>query len=50
VAETVDRAAVSVPDAVRAAHPEGIDILIDLASDADESPSSPRSFDQVAPP
>jgi NADPH:quinone reductase len=35
-AETVDRAAVSVPDAVRAAHPEGIDILIDLASDADE--------------
>lgn len=34
-AETVDYAAVSVPDAVRRTHPDGIDVLVDLASDAD---------------
>jgi NADPH2:quinone reductase len=35
VAETVDHTEVSVPDAVRQNHPQGIDVLIDLASDAD---------------
>src|SRR5579862_7149500 len=34
-AETVDHTAVSLPDAVRQAHPEGIDALIDVVSDAD---------------
>jgi NADPH:quinone reductase len=33
--ETVDHTEVSVPDAVRAAHPDGIDALIDLVSDAE---------------
>ena len=32
---TIDRFEVSVPDAVRAAHPDGIDVLIDVASDKD---------------
>jgi len=31
--ETIDHTAVSLPDAVRAAHPDGIDALIDVASD-----------------
>jgi NADPH2:quinone reductase len=34
-AETVDRANASVVDAVNAAHPHGIDVLIDLVSDRD---------------
>jgi NADPH:quinone reductase-like Zn-dependent oxidoreductase len=34
-AETVDYAAGPVADAVRRVHPEGIDVLIDVASDAD---------------
>jgi NADPH:quinone reductase len=34
-AETVDHTQVSLPDAVRQAHPDGIDVLIDLVSDAD---------------
>ena len=33
--ETVDHTTVSVPDAVQQTHPDGIDILVDLASDAD---------------
>src|SRR4029077_15671475 len=33
-AETVDHTAVSVPDAVVHSHPDGIDVLVDLASDA----------------
>jgi NADPH:quinone reductase len=33
VAETIDHTAVSLPDAVRQAHPDGIDALIDLVSD-----------------
>src|SRR2546421_299797 len=33
-AETVDRTAVSVPDAVRRTCPDGIDVLVDVASDA----------------
>jgi NADPH:quinone reductase len=33
--ETVDHTAVPVLDAVRRAHPDGIDALIDLASDAE---------------
>ncbi len=33
-AETVDRAAAPLPDAIARAHPDGIDVLIDLASDA----------------
>ena len=33
--ETVDHTTVSVPDAVQQAHPDGIDILVDAASDAD---------------
>jgi NADPH2:quinone reductase len=32
-AETVDHTAGSVPDAVRRTHPDGIDVLVDLASD-----------------
>ena len=32
--ETIDRRAVALPDAVRQAHPDGIDVLIDLV-DAD---------------
>jgi NADPH:quinone reductase-like Zn-dependent oxidoreductase len=34
-AEVIDHTAGSVPDALRRAHPQGIDVLIDLASDAD---------------
>jgi NADPH:quinone reductase len=34
-AETVDHTQVSLPDAVQQAHPDGIDVLIDLVSDAD---------------
>jgi NADPH:quinone reductase len=33
--QNFDRKAVSVPDAVRTAYPQGIDMLIDLASDTD---------------
>ena len=33
-AETIDRAATPLPDAITGAHPDGIDVLIDLASDA----------------
>jgi NADPH:quinone reductase len=36
-AETVDHTEVSLPDALRRAHPDGIDVLIDLVSDADNS-------------
>jgi NADPH2:quinone reductase len=32
--ETIDHTAVALPDAVRQAHPEGIDVLIDLVDDA----------------
>jgi NADPH2:quinone reductase len=32
--ETIDRTGVSVPDAVRRTHPDGIDVLVDVASDA----------------
>jgi NADPH:quinone reductase-like Zn-dependent oxidoreductase len=34
-AETVDHTQVSLPDAVKRSHPQGIDVLIDVASDAD---------------
>jgi NADPH:quinone reductase len=34
-AEVIDYKAGSVPDALRQAHPDGIDVLIDVASDAD---------------
>jgi NADPH:quinone reductase-like Zn-dependent oxidoreductase len=34
-AETVDHTEVSLPGALREAHPDGIDVLIDLVSDAD---------------
>jgi NADPH2:quinone reductase len=34
-AETVDQTAASVADAVRETHPDGIDVLVDLASDGD---------------
>ncbi len=34
-AETVDHTQVSLPDAVQQAHPDGIDVLIDLVSDAE---------------
>jgi hypothetical protein len=37
-AETVDHTEVSLPDAVRQAHPGGIDVLIDLVSDAEGLP------------
>jgi NADPH:quinone reductase len=33
--ETVDHTKVSVPDAVQRTHPDGIDVLVDVASDAD---------------
>jgi NADPH:quinone reductase len=33
-AETIDRAATPLPEALARAHPDGIDVLIDLASDA----------------
>jgi NADPH:quinone reductase-like Zn-dependent oxidoreductase len=33
--ETVDHTTVSVPDAVQQTHPDGIDVLVDVASDAD---------------
>lgn len=35
-AETVDYTAGSVPDAVQRMHPDGIDVLIDVASDGDD--------------
>jgi NADPH2:quinone reductase len=35
-AETIDHTAVSVPDALQRTHPDGIDVLIDLASDGDD--------------
>jgi NADPH2:quinone reductase len=35
-AETIDHTEVSLPEAVRPAHPDGIDALIDVASDADD--------------
>jgi NADPH:quinone reductase len=35
-AETVDRAATPLPDAVARAHPDGIDVLVDLASDGQQ--------------
>ena len=35
VAETVDHTLTPVADAVRKAHPDGIDVLLDLASDRD---------------
>jgi NADPH:quinone reductase len=35
VAETVDHRGASLADAIRQAHPDGIDVLMDLASDAD---------------
>jgi NADPH:quinone reductase-like Zn-dependent oxidoreductase len=34
-AETIDHTQVSLPDAVHQAHPDGIDVLLDLVSDAD---------------
>jgi D-arabinose 1-dehydrogenase-like Zn-dependent alcohol dehydrogenase len=34
-AESFDRTAVSVPDAVHRAHPDGVDAVIDTASDGD---------------
>ena len=33
VAETINREAVELPDAVRREHPDGIDVLIDLVND-----------------
>jgi NADPH:quinone reductase len=33
-AETIDRAALPLPEAVARAHPDGIDVLVDVASDA----------------
>jgi NADPH:quinone reductase-like Zn-dependent oxidoreductase len=33
--ETIDHTRVSLPDAIRSAHPDGIDALIDLVSDAE---------------
>ena len=35
-AETFDRAATPLPDAVARAHPDGIDVLVDLASDGQQ--------------
>jgi NADPH:quinone reductase-like Zn-dependent oxidoreductase len=35
-AETIDRAAMPLPEAVARAHPDGIDVLIDVASDAQQ--------------
>jgi threonine dehydrogenase-like Zn-dependent dehydrogenase len=32
--ETIDHTAVPLPDAVRRAHPDGVDVLVDMASDA----------------
>jgi NADPH2:quinone reductase len=34
-AETIDHTTASVPDTVRRTHPDGIDVLIDVANDAD---------------
>jgi NADPH:quinone reductase len=34
-AETVDHTAMTLADAVRKAHPDGIDVLLDLVSDGD---------------
>jgi hypothetical protein len=33
-AETIDRAAMPLPDAVACPHPDGIDVLVDVASEA----------------
>jgi NADPH2:quinone reductase len=33
--ENIDRTGIAIPEAVRRAHPDGIDVLIDVASDAD---------------
>jgi len=33
-AETIDRAAMPLPEAIARAHPDGIDVLVDVASDA----------------
>jgi NADPH:quinone reductase len=35
-AETIDRTAMPLPEAIATRHPDGIDILIDVASDADQ--------------
>jgi NADPH:quinone reductase-like Zn-dependent oxidoreductase len=35
-ADVIDHTAGLVPDALRRAHPDGIDVLIDLASDAED--------------
>lgn len=35
VAETVDRTQTSVPDTVQRTHPQGIDVLVDVANDAE---------------
>jgi NADPH:quinone reductase len=35
-AETIDRAATPLPDAVARAHPDGIDVLVDLAGDGQQ--------------
>jgi NADPH2:quinone reductase len=35
-AETIDRAKISVTDAVQRMHPDGVDVLIDVASDGDD--------------
>jgi NADPH:quinone reductase len=41
-AETIDRAATPLPDAVARAHPDGIDVLVDLASDGQQFAVLPR--------
>jgi NADPH:quinone reductase-like Zn-dependent oxidoreductase len=48
--ETIDHTEVSLLDAVRLAHPDGIDVLIDLVSDAEALRRSPRSCAQGVPP
>jgi threonine dehydrogenase-like Zn-dependent dehydrogenase len=35
-AETIDRAATPLPDAIARTHPDGIDVLVDLASDGQQ--------------
>jgi Transposase domain (DUF772) len=40
--ETIDHTKVPLPDAVRQAHPDGIDALLDVVSDAPTLPCSPR--------
>jgi NADPH:quinone reductase len=42
-AETIDHTAGPLPDSVRRAHPDGIDALMDLVSDATALPRSQRS-------